>query len=843
MKRTILLITCCLICAFVSAKRHVPLDPSDPVVFKGSYILYRNQKIVLNEKNIYLDATLTEKDCKKHQYVYRTFQEVVAHLKAGTGADDRMTIYVAPYVYWVDDPDDPAIRRPEPGSGSPIGMHIRCPWLRIMGLTQQPQHVIFASNRGQSQGSYGNFTMFYFHGDGLSLNNLTFANYCNIDLEYPLLPALNRKKRMDAITQAQLAFADGDRLEAHNCHFISRLNTCPLNGGKRTLFENCHFESTDDALCSNGVYVHCDFDFYGTMPFGHTNKTGAVMFDCDLRTIVSELDIQRTHQHLIKGNGNPLTLIDCRFHTPQGVQVGWTPNPQPFVRYYLSNVTHNGRPARMSEEHPEVTVDITGKPLLQAYKVRVGEKVIYNTYNLLSGNDGWDPLHVKEQILQEEQRTGRSLHNLPTFLGVSQRTVSLEEGQPSVEMSVVAETFDQRPVPMEGFYWHTQRSDLANIHVSKDGFCQVESVNQTDSVKTTLVDVTTDYGLQSALSVVAAPRTLAAPHFTQQPVITRQQSDKLLVSYQLDSSRPDHSLITWYRCDDCQGHGAKKVSESRLDQPEYTYRLQPADEGKYILASISPKTIRSHEGTPVHILYNQVIQKEDIQQWNIVETDFQNFPADDQTALIPGCWTIDGYKPKDTDFYDWQAKGNNWKYMSGSGGHHGYGLCQLQKGARLRYTPTKEQQGDMDILLKVDVGKEIGQGFASATGQYLDICIRFDTETLTGYALRIIRTTKYANAVDMQLMRYDHGNTTMIGEPVSTTCFISPCTIHVWTKGNQLRAHVETAGKQRKSELADHVDLQTTMQQEPYYGAAFQFTGSCGGSAIMFHYLRMEWGK
>ena len=127
--------------------------------------------------------------------------------------------------------------------------------------------------------------------------------------------------------------------------------------------------------------------------------------------------------------------------------------------------------------------------------------------------------------------------------------------------------------------------------------------------------------------------------------------------------------------------------------------------------------------------------------------------------------------------------------------------------------------------------RKIGQGFASATGQYLDICIRFDTETLTGYALRIIRTTKYANAVDMQLMRYDHGNTTMIGEPISTTCFISPCTIHVWTKGNQLRAHVETAGKQRKSELADHVDLQTTIQQEPYYGAAFQFTGSAGGSA------------
>ncbi len=843
MKRVVLLLLCCGLWLVGGAKRHVSLDSSDPIVLKGSYLLYRHQKIILNEKNIYLDATLTEKDCKKNKYVFRTFQEAVANLKAGTSDKDRMTLYVAPYVYWVDDPDDPAVRRPGPGSGSPIGMHIRCPWLKIIGLTQQPANVIFASNRGQSQGSYGNFTMFYFHGDGLSLNNITFANYCNIDLEYPLLPALNRKKRMDAITQAQLAFADGDRLEAHNCWFISRLNTCPLNGGKRTLFENCHFESTDDALCSNGVYIHCDFDFYGTMPFGHTNKNGAVMFDCDLRTIVSELDIRRTHQYLIKGNGNPLTLIDCRFHTPDGVKVGWTPNPMPYVRYYLSNVTHNGRPARMSENHPEVTVDITNKPLLMAYKVRVGEEVIYNTYNLLGGDDEWDPMNVREKILQQEKSSGRKLHNLPTFLGVSQRTLTLEEGKPAVLVAVAAETFDQRPVNMEGFFWHSQRSDLTKIRVSKDGFCHVESVNQGDSVKNTLVDVSTDYGLQSALTVVAAPRTLPAPSFVNQPVISRLEKDILQVSYQLNRERPDHSLITWYRCDDNQGHGARKVAVSRLNQPEYTYRLQPADEGKYILASITPKTIRSEEGTAANILYNHIIQKEDILQRMVVETDFQNFPADDQPKLIPGCWTMDGYKPKDTNYYDWQAKSNNWGYILSSGGHHGYGLCQLQKGARLRYTPTKEQQGDMDILLNVDVGKEIGQGFASATGQYLDVCIRFDTETLTGYALRIIRTTKYANAVDMQLMRYDHGETTMIGEPVSTTCFISPCTIHVWTKGNKLFAHVETAGQQRKSELADHVDLQTVMQEEPFYGAAFQFTGSAGGSAIMFHHLRMEWGR
>lgn len=63
----------------------------------------------------------------------------------------------------------------------------------------------------------------------------------------------------------------------------------------------------------------------------------------------------------------------------------------------------------------------------------------------------------------------------------------------------------------------------------------------------------------------------------------------------------------------------------------------------------------------------------------------------------------------------------------------------------------------MAITLNVDASKTAGQGFGSATGQYLDLYIKFDTRTLTGYALRIIRTTKYSNAVDFILMKYENG--------------------------------------------------------------------------------------
>lgn len=61
-------------------------------------------------------------------------------------------------------------------------------------VNQNPENVVLASSRGQTQGAVGNFTMFDFWGDGLSVKNLTMGNYCNVDLEFPLKKELGRKK-------------------------------------------------------------------------------------------------------------------------------------------------------------------------------------------------------------------------------------------------------------------------------------------------------------------------------------------------------------------------------------------------------------------------------------------------------------------------------------------------------------------------------------------------------------------------------------------------------------------------------------------------------------------------
>ena len=206
---------------------------------------------------------------------------------------------------------------------------------------------------------------------------------------------------------------------------------------------------------------------------------------------------------------------------------------------------------------------------------------------------------------------------------------------------------------------------------------------------------------------------------------------------------------------------------------------------------------------------------------------------------------MDGYKPADTAEYPWTFDPQKpmWEYGEGFNGAVGMGLLQAQRGARLMFTPLQKSYGDMHLVLQVDPTKTAGQGFGSATGQYMDVCIKFDTESLTGYGLRIIRTTKHAKAVDFLLVRYNHGTVTPISEPVSSTCYRTNCTISIDFIGNVLTAHVETATPQpADSTLPKVVDLQADVTPNPYGGIHIQHTGSSGGeSTTMLHRLTVRW--
>lgn len=761
---------------------------------------------------INVDASFTDKEIAVDSTRFTSLSEALLKAEQWQRCfeytdSSPLTINIAPSVYWIDDPDDPAVRNPKKGSNTPFGMELTLSHLRLIGLSDNPEDVVIACNRGQTQGANGNFTMFHITGEDIQVENLTLGNYCNVDLVYPLNPSLNRPRRENAIVQAQLAIVDGDRVVARNCRFISRLNLCPFSGSRRALFEDCYFESTDDALCGTGVYHRCRFTFFSGKPFYSTSQEGAKFLDCDIHALTTG------RQYLVKV-GSPVAMVDCRWTSDDpDLYIGWTQDPTGDLRSYQHNVTLNGAPLFIDSERPQYTVDMTGTQLLEAYKC--GDT--YNIYNLLRGTDGWNPTGQDTTFLPLQ----------PTMLSLDRRKAEIETGKDAVTL--------QSNLP--DVTWNIDDADREFVAISplQNGGCQVTGVNESEDVRTVNVKASTASGLETACVVTVRPPTLHAPEFVTEPTIVSTE-DTLRLDYQLNlGSRPDHSLITWYRASRPDGSDAVPVAVSRLNKPVKKYNLTAADNGYYILAEIAPRHNRSFTGearktmtkTPVSIT----------SKVKTLTTDFVNFPSCSQTEIRPGFWTVDAFKPADTAEFEWEADAENgWYYGEGMDGAAGLtGLIQASKGARLLYQPLEGVYGDMSLSMDVDPCKTAGQGFGSATGQYMDVYIKFDPVTLTGYALRIIRTPKTDKAVCFMLMQYENGIATPITDSVTATCYRRGCKINLSADGNQLTASVTNP------DYDDDVNLKAEIAPNEFGGVGVQHTGSTGASSTLLRNLTVDW--
>ncbi len=840
MKRTLTFIWAICIAMTFLGQEYSPLDASQPIEFKGDRIIYNHQEIVLGPKTFFIDGQLSEETVKKQPYVYRSFNEAAEHFTAGT-EQEPMKVYIAPYVYWIDDPNDTEIKKGKNGR-EPFGLIVKCPYLHLIGLNDNPRNVVLASWRGQTQGAVGNFTMFDFWGDGMVVKNLTMGNFCNVDLEFPLKKELGRKKRNSAITQAHVAYCHGDKIYAENVHFISRLNMNPLNGARRILFNKCHMESTDDALTGTGVYLNCTLHFYGERPFWRSDMGGAVFLNSDFY-----IKHNNDKQYFCKAVG-PLSIVDCRYHTDRQLYAGWTTYPTDWLRCYQYNVQMNGRPYVIGSSKPYNTICMDQLEQLKAYRVEVDGEVVYNTYNLLRGEDDWDPMNVREKIEKVSKKAGKDYTQMATCLSVAPLEAVLQTGGEPLNLKAVVKGHCNYILNNVPIHWKVQPGYEKYVKLyPTDGYeCVVEASNHEDEPKHFTVIASADDGLECAVELTVSPDFIEAPAFIQAPEL-KIDKGKATVSYTLDlQGREDQSLITWYRCTDKNGANAIPVAVSRLDEPEYTYDLRKEDVGYYLMVGVAPKHLRCLPGKEVRVVSKTSIKRGKIVETNVYETNFQNFPSKNQPQLIPGFWTLDGYKPIDTKEYLWEVDMSKdyWIYGQGFNGARGTGLLQDQKGARLLYTPLEKNYGDMEVNLYVDPTKMAGQGFGSATGQYMDVYIKFDTRTLTGYALRIIRTTKFSNAVDFFLVEYKEGKTTPLTSPVSSICYRTGCSINLKVEGDILTAHVETETPlppMRSAELVSKVDLDARINPNNFGGVGIQHTGSCGESTTMLKCLKIEW--
>lgn len=828
---------------------YTPMDSSDPVEFGGTYIKYQGETIQLSETAIYLDGSLSDELAAQYPYVYNDITKALSAdaLKNGT-ADKPMTVYVAPYVYWIDDPAATDTVQKTEGYSVPYGMVVNSEYLTIKGLTGNPDNVVLAGNRGQSHASNGNYTMFRFNCSGaLTVKNITIGNYCSVDLDYPLMSELNQAKRTETITQAQLADVSGEKMFADNCNFISRLNLDPINGASRSLYNNCHFESTDDALNANAVYVGCDFDFYGNRPLYSSYGTGSTFLGCTFNCKILNVEAEPT-QFFTK-EGGTITAVDCVYNSNLSVpiSIGWTKTPSTSLKCYQSNIIHNGQSITIGGEGAKETVDMTGKSVLDAYKIVSGGKTYYNTYNLLKGSDDWDPLGVKDVIKAAGQDT------VATQLSITSDVTEIESGKETASIGGTVNYFYGTNDTTQKITYSVSDEDKAYVKLTDngDGTCKVEGTNNDDAARKVIINASTESGLEAAVGITVKPSKIEAPAFTKAPVITNDGQGSLKVDYSLDlGSREDMSAISWYRCTDAEGSNPILVAVTRNDSPEYTYKLTAGDVGYYIMAKVESKNIRSDYGTPVNTVYDKAIGVKDVRSKNFA-TDFSNFPNVKQSEIKAGFWTVDYNRPADTEsFGSWQGADTEepWEYGTTGNGCVGAGLYEGTQGARLMYTPVEGTYGDMSLKLVVDPAKTAGQGFGSA-GQYMDVLLKFDTSTLTGYGLRIIRTRDSSNAVTFVLVKYDNGTVTEISDKVIASCYATGCTISLKAEGNKLTAHVETPTEQLADQAAKGyphvVDLTADIEANSFGGVAIQHTGTLGAggwqNTTMLHNLNVTW--
>lgn len=786
---------------------YVPLDSdlAEAIAFDGTTVTWNGQTFTLDENTFFLDARLDAAQIEGNPYAFNDVSKALAALHSGT-AEKPMVLLTAPGVYWVDDPDVDIIRDNDNGPtywGTPVGAHLTVDHLHFYGLSKTADNVVFAVNRGQQMGAQGNFTMFAIEGVGLRSENVTFGNYCNVDLDFPLDPTLSRKMRSEVITQAQLFFYTGGDGVAINTNFISRLNLTQF----AKYYDGCHLESGGHA--NGGYYVNCTLELY------NKNFSGAYFFNCDLIFTPYDSNWQGYDEidfGMVDGSGNGLFLIDSRFRRGDvmvennvGVDINWDNIPRrATTRAYQLNVTLDGEPIVIQERStPGATIVLTDEdPLAKGFKVVHDGQTYYNIPNIT----GEDPFGVMKHIKAAAVADGKAEDAYLTIPVRATASVDLD----TIRSGSTSATLTYGTTTNADTNWVIATADEAmakyvQIVDHGDGTATINGTNDEENEVTLVIEARSGLGLEAAVQLTVEPSYVEAP-IAVDPVVTAPVDGVAALQYTMDlglDTRVEQSVINWYRVKDAQGSEPLALTVSRLDVPEKTYTLSKGDVGYYLMATIQPKHNRSDLGDMVTIISEAPVKAEDVTA-NFIRTNFLNLPVADQHDLIPGTWSLDGYAPAECVKKPYvAAESGNWDVLNGLGGALGHtALANAKQGARIFYQPVGETFGSMKTTVIAVPFKEAGQGFGSANNQFLEVYVKFDRETMTGYGVRLERLNAdevaalgYNNggagkAVAASLVEYRDGVATHLTKRVMTSAFIGECTITLEAKDGVLTANI-----------------------------------------------------
>ncbi len=824
--------------------------------------------VTVDEKHRLLNAYASAEELK-NPYVAATLQtlgELSADQRTLT-LPEGTTVYVAPGVYWTDQTyrqgfpfDDSGFVIPSPN----VGLSILGANISFIGLTADATDVHICGNRGEggakglgANGSWYSLAV----STGFRAENITIANYAQEDLVYPRDPSQNISKRIQSTNHAEVlrpAEASIDRIYFENVRFIGFLNMMAGFSPARAYFKDCVLQCTDDAVFGGhiNVYQNCTFRLYGSHPSYNGAGAGGVnvLLGCK---IIGMPQVSDTCLYLCKssrGNGADATtifaLIDNEF-LGRIETVEWENVVREDARHAVSNNTigEGKQPLVVSPAKPQTSVTYTGDAL-NAFKV--GNR--YNVYNLLKGDDGWDPAG--------QNTAGWAPYaNLPFRFLIGVNNTTLYSDQTGADNTAV---LTPAPVPASSVdagktVW-TYNKDLLNgeVNPSTGVLTLTAKPNRTGAIIKTVVTGTLPNGIPAGATLYIRPVPVASPVLTSPAIAIGKNTATL--DYTLNHPEyKDVSMIEWYRetgpttTNGIHIGTMKSDAEGRfVDAPYKTYALDTYDVGYYLRAVITPKYAFSPAAASSITVYSKrAITSADI-TGTLLYTDFKNLYITTESNLTTtGRW-----------FFDNEGETEEpWGWGIGSNGADG--IWGLQNNTRVLTPPRfvfaqPGRYGDMSLTLNYSSGKVEGQGFGGS-GCYLDIYIKYDAVTRTGYGLRIERVPASTSGTQWTLYRYDGENQTALTSGILAAAFMPQSTLTVSVTGNTLRVVASTQSKitplQVEQNLSNKVDISWTdatgaLGKDVFGGfgfriynsgnASYQYGNAGTNNCVMLHNVKIN---
>lgn len=288
------------------------------------------------------------------------------------------------------------------------------------------------------------------------------------------------------------------------CHLSSAFcfeptGGCVFSKGSRMLYENCTFDCEPSDLNGNCVYLNCIFYLEDNTLMTDIQGTGVVFLNC---RFISDAE----GVLYISANAGQTVLVDCSFEGRTD-RLEWAPSLPVSLRCYQSGVTLNGREALVSDGVSQ-TVSMDNHGLLDAYKFVLDGQTYYNVYNLLSGNDGWDPLKMRTVVSAAEEYHGRQFTGLPIAMTLTPLSTTVNGGMlDMIELELTSKLMSGDVKSPQKVFWEMSDNNVLNFapNTVTDSGCSVFSTSQGSSSVTVTVSAFTEYGLEASSTLLVTP--------------------------------------------------------------------------------------------------------------------------------------------------------------------------------------------------------------------------------------------------------------------------------------------------------------------------------------------------